>query len=363
MKLFIFGAGASRGSTNKNVDNNKYQAPLANELLNSVYEEYAEELSLDINYLRATFERTKKDRSLEDWLSELWKYSNQGGEGYTAEAAISLRGDLGKFAHYLRWMFQTISTHPGNNSLYKKLLIILREETQKDIHHAFINFNYDTLFDIAFTKVWSRPLDNVDSYITQKILKPHGSVNWLGQKRQEDGGIPGKSADNDWQNRYRFASVNLFKGSGLALTDYKYYDPGHNFLQKRDSIYSQDFGWDYFQPLIFLPLSEKIYSHIPELGKKIEEGAKTLFPNVSQIFLIGYQANDELIHDWIEKYTTSKPPILHVVSNSVEGATEIMERVIKRHPKKLQKGKVFFDPSNTSFKNGFKTFVENYNKI
>ncbi|MFA6042317.1 MAG: hypothetical protein WCV85_04355 [Patescibacteria group bacterium] len=365
MKLFIFGAGASRGSTNKNVEHNSLQAPLANELLDDIYKSYADALDLNIDVLRADYKKYKEEAllnkqvvSLETWMTDLWHKAHAGAGSLTSEIITSYRGFLGRFAHYLRWMLQEISQLKSNSELYRLLLIKLHEEGVNGVEHAYVNFNYDTLFDIAYDDIWGTTLSDIDSYTSHRILKPHGSINWFAQKRDQDGGIPSKHADNDERNRYRVASRNLFNGSPVDLKDHRTYDPKSTLLHNSSFIGSSDFKGDYFQPLIFLPLSEKMFDHIPELSKKIEKAASEILPNVDQVYLIGYQANDKLIHEWISTYI--KKAVLHVVSNTEDSCNALMSKMQEMHKDVFEKGTVTYDANDTSFKNGFYNFVESY---
>lgn len=364
MKLFIFGAGASKGSTDKSADHHILQAPLANELLDPIFRPYAEALDLNIDVLRKKFEKYKENAqkddkvvSLEFWMTELWHQAHKGGEGLTSEVTTSYRGFLGRFAHYLRWMFQSISQESYNADLYRQLLVKLHEEGENFVEHAYINFNYDTLFDIAYDDIWGSTLVDLDSYTSQNILKPHGSINWFAQKRNNDGGIPSKHNDNDEKNRYLVASKNLFNGSPLLLNDYRSYNPKSTLLKSPMFINSEDFHGDYFQPLIFLPLLEKMLEHIPELTQKIEQAAREILPKVDEVYLVGYQANDNLIHDWIDKYFSRAT--INVISSNLKTADYIMSGMMARHSAKIFQGKVIFDPEGG---NGFKYFVENYDK-
>lgn len=97
---------------------------------------------------------------------------------------------------------------------------------------------------------------------------------------------------------------------------------------------------EYFFPLMFLPLTGKMYDFVEEFMTRILEHGKTMIGRAKEIYLIGYRARDEIIYEILSH--AQRGTVLHVVGR--DSAAEILDHVLNRN-NSLTKGDIL----NTGF--------------
>lgn len=122
-------------------------------------------------------------------------------------------------------------------------------------------------------------------------------------------------------------------------------DPAHSILDSIDRL--MHYFQDSFYPLLFMPLTGKTYSTISDFKDVIIDKAIELFRLASDVYLIGYSANDDLIHELLSNSPNKTK--LHVVGRLT--ADSISTNTLSRN-QNLIKGEVCEE--------GFRYFANNY---
>lgn len=344
MRIFIFGAGASKGAQ-QGVVHDIAKAPLTNELFDIRYQNFADMVGLS----EATMNNYRQQISgfpfFEDWLTKEWNDIKLKKETRTRDAQ---KGFLAQIAFYIwlllinvsKWTYENQYKNRENNSY----LVLMNKLLTKDEPFGLINFNYDLLLDFAYKDSHKLIFNNLDDYLNNNYVKPHGSVNWLLSKRTDDRDID-LNHEHNMDTRIRLdTAINLmFKDSPIPIEGVIVRDPNHRDLYTVDDIL-RSFGRQYFYPLMFLPLTSKEYSSISGFENKIMKKGRELLSESSEIYLIGYRANDEIIKNILA--LTPEGTKLNVVGNT--SANSIMDNVLGWE-RKLVRG--------TVYQQGFHRFV------
>lgn len=340
MKLFIFGAGASKGSQEGYSPN--IIAPLVDELFNEAYQEIAYQVGVEkgeIEGFRNDF-LSAGDKGLEEWLTDKWqKYLDSDAE-LTKRRYQAI---FGRTTFYIWWLMQQVSQTYNHQNGYKIFLDKLSEEAGT---YGFINFNYDTLLDRAIVDTGYNLGGTLTSYANANYFKPHGSVNWFLKKRPEDQTISGEGSYDDLA-RFRLAANAMYAESQIPF-QLTVLEPSHVDLTIPNIIHSANFDFQYAFPFILIPLASKLYDRVEKYKENIIDGAIELSSHAKEIYLIGYRANDDLIKDIFSKASGAK---LHVVGNG--HAADIQEEVLG-WANNLKKG--------DTFDSGFLEFIKDYDK-
>jgi len=338
MKLFIFGAGASVDAQNQvtYTEGHPERAPLVNNLFNEQYKDMkVEGLNFDIEECRA---KIKETDSLEGWLTERWTAIDSLK---TDRAKRAEKGWFGNINLYIWNLLNKISRTYPNAQGYSYLLRKLYDED-----FGIISFNYDTLLDQSYEDVFSASLSHKEDYIRGNFVKLHGSVNWfLGRRPDEH--LPWDKHRGDVSVRIRTIAENIYNGNPMNMGTLEILDPKHSALSDIAHVMEYFNNAGYFYPLLFMPLTGKDYSIVSDFKDVMVAKAEEMISKASDIYLIGYRANDDLIHDLLDKAPSKAK--LHVIGlNSVD---EICGRVLDRH-KQLEKGSIQ--------NKGFSNFVSEY---
>ncbi len=338
MKIFIFGAGASQGSQGDSGINPVQRAPLMNQLFDDHYVGYGNQVCVSPSELSNYKHVISTESPLEVWLTDEWTKIEKLKEETTKRAK---RGFFGRLAFYLWWVLLNVSKEPGQDS-YRKLLEKL---VSNDEAFGLISFNYDTLLDVVVEDVMSCTLNNLENYVKAPLIKPHGSVNWFLQKRDRDGNIFGEQS-LDKETRARYAANLMFNGAALSMKNIQIVPPRHPDLRSLDFITSSRFSNQYFYPLIFMPLTVKTYGFVVEFEKRIIEEGKKILAQATEIYVIGYRAQDDLIRELLS--SVNPDVALHVVGNS---SPEVVQEYILSRSTQLKKGQTY---------KGFRAFSDSY---
>lgn len=337
MKIFVFGAGASRGSQYiSHQDASKIRAPLVDELFDSVYERYAADVGLSAKSFHEYRQSVKENGSLEKWLTKKWEESEIIESKLFKDAE---KADMGRLPFYIWWLLQNVSNTYNYENGYEFFLDVLRNKREE---FGLISFNYDTLLDRAVKQIFGRQLVNsIESYFAARLIKPHGSVNWFLQKRSIDEDGHRMVIDR----KIDLASSLIFKPNPISMENMQIVGPDDPHLSSKEFIGDSRFNSQYCYPLIFLPLTVKQYNFVEGFSEKIINEGKKLLQRAKEVYLVGYRARDEIIKDMFKE--VSEGTVLNVVG--LKGARVIMDRVLG-WDLGFSKGKVYHK--------GFESFIE-----
>lgn len=339
MKIFIFGAGASLGSQADNIEVH-LKAPLVDNIFDDQYHRYA----TDVYTSAALIKQLKSDigaTSLEEWLTKEW---DSLSTKKSREALAAGRKRFGATVLYIWRLMAMVSTTYNDDNTYSKLLEKLAKEDD-EVEKAFVSFNYDLLLDKALVNVYNYDLSGqLSKYTNVNYLKPHGSVNWFVPMRKTDLGIEGSDVRKVEVIFSRMAN-NLFKDSHLE-GQYTILDPLNSDIQNLQMLFELFGVGRYGFPLVMLPLSAKMYDLVDGFLDRMNAEITRIFPQATEVYVIGYKGNDSLIKDMLIQVPDGTP--LHIVGR--ENAAGIQSKLIKLAPEKLVKGDVHSD--------GFRAFVE-----
>lgn len=352
MKLFIFGAGASKGSQSGGSSDHR-SSPVVSELLDERYlSRIGSEIGISKGLLNDTLKRWRQSdqkQDFEEWLTAEWEKVESEISGQNVEA---VRSRLGALTHYMFRLFQNVSGFPGQN-YYEKLLMKLADGPSV----GFISFNYDLLLDIELENHFGAQLTSLDGYRAARYAKPHGSINWLVPKRPNDPGID-SSARGDRHAIYAHASRNLFKGGPFDLDSQEgslqIVDPRVLKVRQPEIIFEHGLpDGGHWQPLLMLPLRGKIYDYYRGFRESVLEGTLELARQASQVYIIGYSMNDKFAYEILD--AIPQGAVITVIARSRKGASEVQQRV-QRYVGEAQAVTEIFDPKE---QNGISHFVEN----
>lgn len=338
MKVFVFGAGASKGSQGER--NDTLRAPLVDDLFHPDYIGHARLAGLEdddmLGFRQAIGEA---GGFLEQWLTHKWQALGDLRREVSKQAEKS---DFGRLAFYITSLLLAVSTTYNQSNGYS---IFAQKLRGLDEEWGLINFNYDTLLDLALHHRFTMDFGRIDDYLAVNYLKPHGSVNWFLPLRHGPDPIflpyreVRQEGERDVRARIALASYWMFNGPPMRGDNIVVIRPNH--VDLKDFNFRHlfvAFDWSYFYPIVFMPLTIKMYSVVEGFEQRVVGRGRELMSNASEIFLIGYRANDAIIREMmgdIDRETT-----LHVIGRG--DAEEISNRVCAWSPH-LRRGIVYSD--------------------
>jgi hypothetical protein len=344
MKVYIFGAGASLASQGNQELSPKLTSPLVDQLFDPTYEVYASSVFVSKEKIRQLKSQIG-DTSLEEWLTTEWV---RIGEPHGKEALAAGRKTFGDLALYTWWLMCNVSLTYSEVNGYRAFLQKLVEVDDKD-ENAFINFNYDLLLDKALVKELGYDLSGqLEKYTNVNYLKPHGSVNWFVNMRSTDSKIAQEDqAGGQHEVLLNRIAGSMFRGEPIDKT-MKILDPLNTNLYNLRDFFRDTYGvGNYGFPLIMLPLSAKMHDLVTGFMDRMRAEFGRIFSQASDIYVIGYRANDELFREMVT--LARRGTKLHVVGRS--NAKEIQDAILSEPDTKLVAGNVYTD--------GFLDFIKN----
>lgn len=221
MLMVIFGAGASYDSVDDTVaslgDDHEHRPPLARELFDTdrpffreVISRYRASAGL-INHLRQATATVPLEKELERLTT-------------VAERRAMLRRELAALRFYLRRILWKCgewweNRAPGLTNYHRLLRVIANWQESTSERVCLVSFNYDLMLDHAVSEsIGGIQLDHIDGYVSDeayKILKPHGSVNWMRAASNVGGSVDAPQADLEM----RLIDAARAEG-GLQLSSY-----------------------------------------------------------------------------------------------------------------------------------------------
>ena len=316
------------------------KAPLMRELFLDRYYPFAREVGLPASKFVAL--RTEAGDNVENYLTTRWEAIQGHRSLRYREAENSLFGQL----VFYMWRLLLAVSMTYNNDERNSYKLFMYKILSKDEDYGFINFNYDTFLDKAIKDTYGKYFSSLEDYFSFDYIKPHGSVNWLMSIRPAEGNItfPGNFA---MEPRYSMASNRMFSGDPIPYENIRVIDPKDPNIDGSSfhPIINSHFGGRYFYPLVFIPLTSKLYSSVADFNDRILSKGYEIMGKASEVYLIGYSASDQIIRDMLHYAPLGTR--LHVVGR--ESAKNIMQHLIDEFEGQLAPGDTFTE--------GFSIFV------
>lgn len=149
-------------------------------------------------------------------------------------------------------------------------------------------------------------------------------MNWFSRRRQNDPLIPRSEGSRDIKVRLNLASSQMF-ANNTPIGQPVVWPPSHKILDEKEIIAADTFENQYCYPLILLPFTTKLYQHFEGFKERIITIAQNMIAQATEIFLIGYRAEDEVIKEMFE---AAKPKALLNVVNLGDEARFIRNKVL-----------------------------------
>jgi len=319
MKIFVFGAGASMDAQHGDFSPG-VKAPLMRELFDEQYYPFAQEVRLPHDKFVEL--RSTAGENVESYLTHRWEEKLEHQSRRFREAEQNLFGQL---VFYMWRLLLAVST-TYNNDEQNTYKIFMKKIISKDEDFGFINFNYDTLLDKAIKDAYGTHFSSLDDYFAIDYIKPHGSVNWLMSHRATETEIafPGQFY---LEPRYSMASTKMFAGEPIPYQNIKVLDPRdpNIDLVQIQPIIQSIFGGRFFYPLVFIPLTTKLYDSVAEFNAKIVAKGEEMMRQAHEVYLIGYSASDQIIRDMLRHVPYGAK--LHVVGR--QSSQKILETLLE----------------------------------
>jgi hypothetical protein len=328
MIMVIFGAGASYDSCptydlqfanrNRPQINNRDGPPLANELFDStrpIFAGWMDRFSA-VKEVVPFLQNPPPNSSVEHELEKLQAEANDRGLRFSM---YRKRQQLAAVRFYLRHMLIECErnwsriTHDITN--YKTLVDRIETFRKDGEAVCLVTFNYDTILEEALRTRLGIIVQDVADYIAEdyKVIKVHGSTNWVHQVVAPAIKNVQKRADNDIANELITSAAPLgLKFGGLTI------DTSGNMA--KSSV-----GDQVFYPALAIPVETKSEYECPESHVRILQDC---LPTVSKLLIIGWRATE---HRFLEMLTEKigRRLRLMVVTGSEEGSKEIVDRLMK----------------------------------
>ena len=162
MKLFIFGAGASRDAQHGMVHDIAIP-PLTNELFDPRYSEMAKSVGLSDPRMNTLRNEIAKYAYFEEWLTNEWDKTKTFKEQRTINAQ---RGLLGRVLFYIWLVLIKVSEWNYENKFQSRetnaYQELMNKLFKKDESFGLINFNYDLLLDYAYKDQFGLAFNSID---------------------------------------------------------------------------------------------------------------------------------------------------------------------------------------------------------
>lgn len=293
----ILGAGASHDcivSNDVRSKNPNFEPPLTKDIFSARFDRVLEKYPKVSALAKDLRRKLRQDRSLS--LEQLLRLEQQ-------KSNAARKKQIRQVPLYLRELFSRISAEYVDpaQTCYTTLIHQICDEGFDKV--LVLNLNYDTLFESALKIVEDIEFKTIDDYFNLnskwKVLKPHGSINWI-RKIKHDGDIyGGRDANLELVDSLdELILEGPIKIDGLAT----------NFLDNKCAY-----------PAMVIPVDGKYEFCCPEY--QIEE-AKKLLKTCDSYLAIGFSFKDKDVVDLLfgtaKKY--SHPDIVHVVSGADEDA-------------------------------------------
>jgi hypothetical protein len=328
MLLVIVGAGASYDSsidyplsyspvpikTTDQIQVDSQRPPLANQLFDRRpdFAGAAEELPKCLTIIDE-LRRRPQDRSVEQALEKLREAAVGYPEGQ--RQLVSIR-------FYLQWIIlrsQLRWNGAISSATTYRVLLGRIDRQMKGEEVCFVTFNYDTLLEEAFISL-GKKFVTIDDYVSNsdyKVIKPHGSINWVREITSTMQVSP----------TYSVGVANDLIDAGDKLKPSEKYHllaPQYDTGLPLSAVRIQ--GTDKYQaalPAIAIPLEKKDEYECP---KEHVNALVDCISKADKLLIIGWKAAEENFMEQLAKGIRKSIPKM-VVSRNRESAAKIVSRL------------------------------------
>ncbi len=195
---------------------------------------------------------------------------------------------------------------------------IIYNRPREDV--CFVTFNYDTLleralglFDLIFEEI-----TDISTYVSKspfKLIKPHGSINWV---RELDTSFEGESFPGGWNDeRLARTIINNFYTLRGSLTDRYVMDNGRP-APRTISLATPTF------PAIAIPVEKKSEFECPAPHLDV---LRSHLPQVDKLVLIGWRGAERHFTELLAKHLPPDIPKHVIAGNNEKFAAETKENL------------------------------------
>jgi hypothetical protein len=318
MKLVILGAGASFDSVYEFFDgvrNMPWRPPLANEL----FDTRVDFRNIIQNYPggRYYIARLNAIQDIEDFFQQQWLFLKNNRATDLSALFLNLNYCLSDLMFRISQNYKNVGLSNYDILIQKAYEYSINKK--EDV--IFVSFNYDTLLEQSFSKLYfgdDRKLE-ISDYIKFpiKIIKPHGSCNWVKKF----------ALNSNWYK-------DQFIGNTLFENKFSLREINNNLEEEFFTIDNPASGlylgqinerWHCF-PQILIPLKDKDdfvlpRSHIDVLESQIS--------NVNEILIIGWKGTEAKFQHLLQENIGKKK--IHITSINA-GFTDIEASMLRSLP-------------------------------
>lgn len=318
MKLVILGAGASFDSIYEFFDgerNMPWRPPLGNEL----FDTRSQFRNVIQNYPggRYYISRLNAIQDIEEFFQQQWHFLKNNRATDLSSLFLNLNYCLADLTFRITENYKNVGL-----SNYDILIQKAYEYTiQKKEDVIFVSFNYDTLLEYSFSKLYfgdSRKL-NIADYVKFpiKIIKPHGTCNWVRRFP-----IDLKWAENQFIGNYLFENKKSLREINSHLEDEIF-----TIENPASALYlgQPNERWHCF-PQILIPLKDKDDFILPKSHISVLED---YIHRVDEILIVGWKGTEAKFQQLLKENIGAKKIDIICIN---AGITDIENAMLRSVP-------------------------------
>ena len=260
----------------------------------------------------------RSDTSVEQQLEKLRQQALNYPEGKRQLVAVQF---------YLQWIISECqhewNTRIRSHTTYRALLGQI-DRQQKGQPVCLVTFNYDTLLEEAFNSL-NKSFGSLDDYISRgdyKIIKPHGSVNWIRALTVTS------TRQVDSMDHVQMANRIIAIADSLQLSDDYYLAPEADrkaWVVSRSQIPNTS-GFQTVLPAIAIPLEKKTGYACPATHVRALEECVS---KTDKLLLIGWKgAENDFVNLLAQSLRKDIPKM--VVSSNEQSAIRLRDAMINK---------------------------------
>lgn len=314
MKLVVLGAGASFDCMYDFFDDQKvmpWRPPLANEM----FDTRKEFRSIIENYPGGKFyiSQINTIEDVEDFFQKQWLFLKTNRAVDLASAFLNLNYCLSSLMYQISSQYKNVGLSNYDILIQKAYEYAIRNK--EDV--LIVTFNYDLLLEDSLSKLFfgdGRKVD-IEHYVKFpiKIIKPHGSCNWV-KRFRKDYFIPdGMSVSHHlFQEKVTLRQINEALENQVFAVD----NPmSEKYFGKPNQV------WNCF-PQILVPLKDKDDFILPTLHREYLENNLS---KIDEILVVGWKGSEAKFQHLLQSQIGSKK----VKITSVNAGYPDIETVLK----------------------------------
>ena len=318
MKLVILGAGASFDCIYDyydDLDYNEWRPPLANE----IFDTRIKFRNIITGYPggRYYLSQINAINDIEDFFQKQWHFLKNNHALELSSAFLNLNYCL---AHLMNEITE--------NNKYVGLSnydVLVQKAYEYSIKHKedvlFVTFNYDTLLEHSFSKVYTNINSRleIEDYIKYpiKIIKPHGSANWVKLFNQGNLNTNGKNiTDYLFFNKISLREINSKLGKEIKTVTNPLINEVNYGAQK----------W-YTFPQLLIPLKDKDDFILPESHSNY---LNNNLNKVDSILIIGWKGTEAKFQKLLCQSLSNKNIEVTSINGGMTGIENVFSPILPK---------------------------------